>query len=322
MNKQSKKISEPLLKYNLKEILNLIDIYTIGILFLYTLLSIVFFKVVVDARAYVFINLFIITSIITLATIVEKYNAGSFFKPVRYLYVIPLIFYIYTQTQIYVRTVNPNDLDWLLIKWDVALFGGNPADFLEKFATPWLTEFLQFSYMMFFVMPVAVSLELYIKKDAKDYVAFTRVIAFGFFFSYLLYFFIPAVGPRFTLYDFNLLNTELPGVFLTDFMRELVNVGGGIKHSVPLAPIDAVNRDCMPSGHTMITIINIWLSFKNRSSFRWLIAFIGTSLIVATVYLRYHYVVDLIAGAFFAILVIWLEPKIRDAFKKIGFKLA
>jgi membrane-associated phospholipid phosphatase len=322
MNNTVNNKNEPLLKYNLKEILNLIDVYTISILVVYTIFALVFFRSIVDAKSYIFINLFVITSIITLATIVEKFNAGTLFRMVRNLYIIPLIFYIYTQTQIYVRIINPHDWDWLLIKWDYAIFGVHPTEFLSRFANPWLTEYLQFSYMLFFIMPLAVGFELYMKHSERDYIAFARTIAFGFFLSYLLYFFMPAVGPRFTLHNFATINVDLPGVFLTNFFRELVNIGGGIRESVSLPPIEAVNRDCMPSGHTMLTLINIWLAFKFKSSYRWFVLFFGLSLIFATVYLQYHYVVDIFAGIFFAFIVIWIEPKIRKLLKKKGFVLA
>jgi len=223
---------------------------------------------------------------------------------------------------VYLRIINPYDYDWLLIIWDYKIFGVNPTEVLGQIANPWLTEFLQYSYMLFFIMPLAVGFELFATKRLDDYIRFTRMIAFSFFASYLLYFLMPSVGPRFTLHDFSALNIELPGVFLTDFLRELVNIGGGIRASVPLAPIDAVSRDCMPSGHTWITLVNIWLAYKFRSINRYWIYFFGTGLIFGTVYLRYHYVVDVFAGIVFAGLTIWLEPKLRKLLKRIGFRLA
>ncbi len=319
--KHRKNNNEPLLEHKLKDILNLVDIYTIGILTFYLILSIALFPKIVDAKMYILTNSFIIASIITLATIVEKFKAGYLIRLTRYIYIVPLIFFIYSQTQIYISILNPNDFDWLLIKWDNIIFGTNPNVFLSQFANPWLTEFLQFSYMTFFIMPLILGFEIFIKRDINTYLSFARIITFGFFVSYLLYFFLPAIGPRFTLFDFNAINLELPGVYFTDLMRELVNIGGGIRNAIPLPPADAVNRDCMPSGHTMITIINMWQAHKYKTKFRWWIYFFGVSLIIATVYLRYHYVVDVIAGVIFAIVVLWVEPKIRNLFKKLGFRL-
>jgi membrane-associated phospholipid phosphatase len=41
-------------------------------------------------------------------------------------------------------------------------------------------------------------------------------------------------------------------------------------------------------------------------------------LIFSTVYLRYHYAVDVFAGILLAFIVLWLEPKFR---KKAEWKL-
>jgi membrane-associated phospholipid phosphatase len=75
-------------------------------------------------------------------------------------------------------------------------------------------------------------------------------------------------------------------------------------------------RDCFPSGHTEMTIISIYLSLKFKQSIRWIILIVGISLIIATVYLRYHYVIDIIAGIICAILVIFFAPYIQNWFDK------
>ena len=107
----------------------------------------------------------------------------------------------------------------------------------------------------------------------------------------------------------------MPGVLLREFFRNVVNIGGGVPPGA-LNPADFVNKDCMPSGHTWITIVNIYMSFKLNSKFKYFILFIGLSLILATVYLRYHYVVDLIAGAILAIISIKTEPYLNKYIQK------
>jgi membrane-associated phospholipid phosphatase len=59
----------------------------------------------------------------------------------------------------------------------------------------------------------------------------------------------------------------------------------------------------------MMTLMNMIIAFKLRSSLRWIFFFMGISLIFATIYLRYHYVVDVLFGIVFAFLALWLEPK-------------
>jgi membrane-associated phospholipid phosphatase len=214
--------------------------------------------------------------------------------------------------------VNPHDYDKILIDWDMAIFGVHPTVWLSQFANPVLTEYFQFSYMMFYVLPFVLGIEFTLRNLDDKFFEFARIIIFGFFLSYLLYFFMPAIGPRFTLHDFSMLNTELPGLALTNFFRDLVNAGGGVMPDT-VNPAAIVNRDCMPSGHTMMTFLTILLAFKFKSKYKWIVAVIGFSLIFATVYLRYHYVVDVVAGIAFALLTIWIEPKIEILLRKIGF---
>jgi membrane-associated phospholipid phosphatase len=128
---------------------------------------------------------------------------------------------------------------------------------------------------------------------------------YGFFLSYLGYFFLPAVGPRFTLHDFATLDENLPGLFLTPYLRWFVNVGESIPLNVPSAvSMAGTQRDVFPSGHTMMTLVLMYLSARWKVKSRHFIYVVGSLLIVATVYQRYHYVIDLVAGLFFAVLCI------------------
>jgi membrane-associated phospholipid phosphatase len=136
------------------------------------------------------------------------------------------------------------------------------------------------------------------------------MIVYGFYLSYIGYFSLPGVGPRFTLHDFSLLETELPGLFLTNALRAIINAG----ESIPLIKehaIDVVQRDVFPSGHTQLTMIVMALGFRYKLKSRWVLLGFGSLLIVATVYLRYHYVVDLVAGALLAWFTLWTGDKLE-----------
>ena len=56
-------------------------------------------------------------------------------------------------------------------------------------------------------------------------------------------------------------------------------------------------RDCMPSGHTAIALIVLFLSYRYARLLFYLFCPIVGALILSTVYLRYHYVIDIFAGA-------------------------
>ncbi len=299
-------------------VLTISDAYILGMLIIYTMLSLIFWGQLQTPILNFLSYIVIATGVIVFAIVSSKYKGGKVFTLVRRLYVIPIVFFIYSNIHLYIPLVNPHDYDTTLIAWDLAIFGVNPTEWIGKLANPLLTEYLQFAYMMFYVLPFILGVEFTLRESDDRFFEFARIVIFGFFFSYILYFFMPAIGPRFTIHDFSMINTELPGLFLTDFFRDLVNAGGGVMPDT-VNPAEIVNRDCMPSGHTMMTLITILIAFKFKSKYKWIVAVIGFSLIFSTVYLRYHYVVDVVAGIAFALLTMWLEPKIELLLRNLGF---
>jgi membrane-associated phospholipid phosphatase len=175
---------------------------------------------------------------------------------------------------------------------------------LYQIANPILTEILQISYATFYFLPIILGVELYLKnkKLESDYVIFS--VVFGFFLSYVGYFLLPAIGPRFTLHNFENTNLELPGMFLTEILREIVNSGESIPKGT-LNPQLVVQRDVFPSGHTMMTAIVMYLSLKFNAKTKYFLVPNGLLLIFATVYLRYHYVIDLVGGLMLMVFSLW-----------------
>jgi len=182
-----------------------------------------------------------------------------------------------------------------------------------QYAQPWITEILQIAYTSFYFLFILLGYELYRRQQKEEFASFMFTCVYGFFLSYIGYFFLPAVGPRFTLHDFSALDQELPGVLLTPWLRWFVNAGGSVPMGVPdEIALAGTQRDVFPSGHTMMTIVLMVLASRFKVSNRRVIYVLGILLIIATVYQRYHYVVDLIAGAVFAALCIVRAPKAQQ----------
>ncbi len=197
------------------------------------------------------------------------------------------------------------DYDDVLIAIDRWIFGVDPTHWLMQFATPWLTEILQLAYTLFYVLFLLLGYELYRRHNLDLFHYFMFTCVYGFFLSYLGYFTLPAVGPRFTLHDFMTLDQELPGVFLTPYLRWFVNAGESIVTNMSKeVALATTQRDVFPSGHTMMTLVLMYLGGKYKVRARYFIYVTGTLLIIATVYQRYHYVIDLVGGALFALVCI------------------
>ncbi|MDP2300846.1 MAG: phosphatase PAP2 family protein [Ignavibacteria bacterium] len=244
-------------------------------------------------------NFVVIAATIFIASAHAKKN--SFWRrQIHYWYTAPLILLTFKEIYLMIKPIRQIDYDYLLIKMDRMIFGFDPTVELMKIATPLLTELLQIIYATFYFLPMILAISLYYKKKnvEVDFVIFSTV--YGFLFSYIGYLLVPAIGPRFHLHDFFVTNTELPGLFLTNFLREIVNTGESIPTGT-LNPMEVVQRDVFPSGHTMMTVIIMYLSIKLKSKTKYFLIPVGTLLIFSTVYLRYHYAVDVIAGLICAI---------------------
>jgi membrane-associated phospholipid phosphatase len=267
-------------------------------------------------------RLIVLGSIATAAVVCAlAYAAGSadsrVLRWIRDWAAFAMIVFTYKQIYFMIRPIHQGrDYDQLLIAVDRALFGVNPTEWLAGFSNPCLTEVLQIAYSLFYVFFVAVGLELYLQKDLLQFQRFKFTIVYGFFISYVGYFFLPAVGPRFILHDFSRIDIELPGLLLTPFLRWFVNIWESIPPGVSnVAALACAQRDVLPSGHTMMTLIVMVLAYKFRLKLRHYVFGMGILLIFATVYLRYHYVIDVIAGAFLVLPCLLTADKVRALFR-------
>jgi membrane-associated phospholipid phosphatase len=232
-------------------------------------------------------------------------------------YIPPAVFVSFKELYYMIRPIHlGRDYDDVLIAVDRWVFGVDPTHWLAQFASPPLTEILQIAYTSFYFLFLLVGYEFYRRGDRDLFNYFVFTCVYGFFLSYLGYFLVPAIGPRFTLHDFSALDRDLPGLWLTPYLRWFVNAGESIPMNVPNdVAIAGTQRDVFPSGHTMMTLVLMYFCARYRLRVRHVIAVTGVLLIAATVYQRYHYVVDLVAGATFMIFCVNTAPTLYMAIK-------
>ncbi|MBR9976472.1 MAG: phosphatase PAP2 family protein [Bacteroidetes bacterium] len=245
--------------------------------------------------------------IIILIRVLASYSArrGHLWNLVHGFYMLLLIPVAFKQMYYLVPAIHPVDYDAALIVIDRMLFGGDPTRWMHGCTHPVLTELLQLAYASYYFLPFILAVDLYKKRRVKAFKTVFLFVILGFYISYLGYVAVPAIGPRFTLHEFENTEEELPGVLAATALRVYTNTGESIPPGTPY-PAAQVQRDAFPSGHTKITLLVIFLAFRYRSRTRWFIGVVGSLLIIATVYLRYHYVIDLFAGALFAWLTVEL----------------
>lgn len=291
------------------------DFIVISFFIFLSILNLLFHNHIDKWQSFIIFNFLIITVVFLMAFAAETYRY-RILRIMHYLYLIPLVLLTFKEIYFLVRSLRPNDYDELLISIDRWILGGDPTVFLFQFSHPIATEILQIIYGMFYFLPIILGVALLRKRKfvEADFAIFT--IIFGFFLSYIGYFALPAIGPRFTLHEFQNENIELPGILVTGYLRDFTNTVESIPPGTP-NPESIVQRDVFPSGHTMITLVVIFLSIKLKSRSRFFLIPVGVLLIFATVYLRYHYVIDLFGGLAFMLVCVFTAPKIFNWWSKL-----
>ena len=200
----------------------------------------------------------------------------------------------YKEMALLIPAVRHTDSDQWLADLDFRLWHANPTVWLERIHTPALTEFLQVVYTLFIPMVLLICAVLWRQRRFGEFQYYGFLIALGFLVSYIGYLIVPARGPRFLLKSMQ--HIQLQGLWLFQTFQSALD------------RLEAAHYDCFPSGHTELTILAWWGSrMVSKAAFR--TYFVYTPLIIfATVYLRYHYSVDVLAGMVTAATLILLAP--------------
>jgi membrane-associated phospholipid phosphatase len=282
-----------------------VDALLIAFLVLLSLLAIVCGSLI---RSWPYLVLANFTGIAVIA-LLARLTGRRFIHFLHTWYAVAGILIIFKEIYIIIQSLGLKDWDELLIRSDRFFFHTDPTVWIFQFAHPFLTELLQVAYVSYYFLMISLGAELYLRKEREklNFTIFT--VTYGFLLSYFGYLAFPAVGPRFTLHDFNNLGQELPGLFLTTPLRAFIDSAESIPQHIA-QPILFAQRDAFPSGHTQMTLIVIYLAHRYRISLRWWIYSFGTLLIISTIYLRYHYVTDLLGGALFMITTVTTAPRL------------
>lgn len=286
------------------------DVVTFTFIGIISFVELLFITVLGRAPFFILTNIILCTAVYYSARYTAAAPDGNrwiiFFRD---WYLYPGILYIYMQASSIAYPIHGRDYDTVLIMLDRIIFGTDPTQWIYQFAHPVITEILQIAYSSYYLFYIALFYELYRRGDRTEFQSGAMLVVYGFYLSYIGYMLVPAIGPRFTLHDFAMTDAELPGLFVTEYLRAFINSGGGVPKE-GLDPIAFVNRDTFPSGHTQLTLLAMYLAFTLQAKIRWGLLVIGSLLIVSTVYMRYHYVVDVAAGALFFLFTIWSGKRI------------
>ncbi len=214
----------------------------------------------------------------------------------RHWYPLPYVAACYKEAAILIPAVRGGDYDSQLAALDFAIWGAHPTVWLERVQSAALTEIMQALYSLFVPAVLLVAFLLWRQRRYEEFRRYAFLIAAGFLVSFIGYMLVPARGPRFLLAG--LQQKTLAGYWLYEPLR------------VALDRLESAHYDCFPSGHVELTALAWWGSrafspMLSRTYFAYTL-----TVVFATVYLRYHYTVDVMAGAFVAAVLALAAPHV------------
>jgi membrane-associated phospholipid phosphatase len=149
---------------------------------------------------------------------------------------------------------------------------------------------------MFIPGTLLLGIVLWVRKPRQEFRYGTFVIAATFLISYLGYLLMPARGPRFM--DYAALHPPLRGLWMFQTFQGVLD------------NLEGAQYDCFPSGHVAVVLVGCHVARKISPPVFYVFSAFAALITFSTVYLRYHYVIDVIAGMVLAIAVMAAAPLI------------
>ena len=195
----------------------------------------------------------------------------------------PHLFFLFCFEQLgrLVHLVNPGWQDSKLLVGDRWLTGVTPSLWFEHLAHPALTEFMEFSYFTYFLYLLVLGGLLYYQRDWESYWAVMTYSALGYVFGYVLAMFFPVESPWFALAG--QWRSGLTGGPFTALINLIEKYG-------------RVHGAAFPSQHVAGAMAALWGAWRHRRSIFWTFLPFVACMCISTVYVRNHYVADVLGG--------------------------
>lgn len=205
---------------------------------------------------------------------------------------------VYTNLHDTVRYVNANDIHPYLSSLEAWIFGGQPVLWAEAYITPARTEFFNAFYANFYLVAPSVVLILWFGGRTREARTVLLGVIICFYTGYILYVIFPAAPPRLYYASQGLFTVTLTGGPITNFQEYLIG----------MMPNHA-ERAAFPSLHSAVSCLSLYYAWTYcRWYFPILLVFV-LGLLTSTVYLRHHWVVDLVAGMCLVPWTLWFAPR-------------
>ena len=265
---------------------------------------------------YIAAHLGLIVLLHGLITIQALRPANRVLDFLRHYYPILLYAGLYRESGDLNQMIFSGYLDAHFLRFEQQLFGWQPGlELMERFPARWVAELLYASYFSYYLMIAGVGLVLF-ARNRRAFFHYISVVTFVFYCCYFTYVITPVVGPRILCRGI-VEHPPLEAAGLLGAPGTPPTVQAAFFYRVLLFIYDHFETPgaAFPSSHVAIALVTLYFSFLYLRPIRWVHLVVVVLLCVATVYGRYHYVVDVLAGALTAAVLI---PAGNWLFRRFG----
>jgi membrane-associated phospholipid phosphatase len=196
---------------------------------------------------------------------------------------------LYKEVELLAAVIGDWRLTVAIPAWESALFAGQPSVYLsERLALVPLSEYLHFCYLSYVLVIPSVAAYWYVSGRREAFGELVLTLSAVLLGSYLFFILLPVDSPY---YLSPRLGPPLSGHFFFDLAHQMSARGGARGGAFPSAHV---------SGAVVVTLV----AWRHQRRLAYLVLPITGGVMIATVYGRFHYVLDTLAGAVLAIAVV------------------
>ena len=196
---------------------------------------------------------------------------------------------LYKEVELLAPVVGDWRLTAAIPAWESALFAGQPSLYLsEKLAFVPLSEYLHFCYLSYAIVIPSVAAYWYISGRREAFGELLLLLSIVLLGSYLFFILLPVDSPY---YLSPRLGPPLSGHFFFDLVHRLSARGGA-------------RGGAFPSAHVSGAVVVSLVAWRHQRRLAYVLVPITGSVMMATVYGRFHYLLDALAGAALAMVVV------------------
>jgi membrane-associated phospholipid phosphatase len=252
--------------------------------------------------------------------IIHTYATSRRSKPLEFLrhfYPVLLYTWFFCETGLLNRMFFTQYLDPAVIRLEQTIFQCQPSILLmDKLPYLVVSEIFYASYFSYYIMIAGMGIALYLQ-DRRQFFHYISVISFVFYVCYLIYIYLPVIGPR---HFFGEMGDSLPADLarydLDTLYPEALKAGFFFKVMAMIYVLAEAPGAALPSSHVSVAITTVYFSFLYVRRIRYVHLGIAILLCISTVYCRYHYAVDVLAGMLTAAILLpagnWLYFRLRS----------